>query len=426
MNKLYKKVPTDPFLVTATACLGVGGFVLTATIYTEAANIVPTTSFSLPQQASVPPVEPPQPRASAIIPTGDFSALTKPEILANALLETTNPAKRRQQVQLGRDDPFAPLFPDREQHVAPVRQPLPPPLQPSRSQVKTPAAPDVREAPQHASRIILKGVMEEEDGKYSAFVQFPEEPSPRSVREGQVVEVGAGQIRIARIENVDTSTPQIFIEENGIVVARNLSQQPIEQHSSDTSTVALSSSPNLQLQEPTSDTDAPSPSIVPVPSLPKIGKEDRAAIDRLPSPPPLSSVVSTDAARPPVERQPSILKQSNPSRQNGNAIAIERRFETPSISTPVSVQERKTQLQQHPPFLRSIAQSRTKISIHEQIPSLEAMLSQERNKRLSQRLLVRKLKLSCSIEQSVSSEVAKNQTNSNWQYWQKIAGFSRE
>jgi len=359
---------------------------------------------------------------------------TPSKLVAAKLVEPTSPAKRTPQVQKGRDDPFAPLF--SEEQTLPVEP------APAQLELQPPPTTKVRQVTQYAARIVLKGASEAEDGK-SALVQLPGEPSPRFVNEGEVVKVGRGEVRIARIEDVDSSSPRIILEENGVEVVRALGQRPTKRNSSESQTVASDSIPKLHLQDPTTETQSPdSTTIVPVPSLPPVSKNPTGG-DLLPSPPLLSD--ASDTVRQKENSQPAASKPVKLGRISKRAIVANRALQPlekttparqkramllnqlrqPRPSPPVSIQERQQHLQQHPPFLLPVSNS-TSFSARTRGGTLETSNKppQFQERRLMERQqLVRLLKQkNSSPRQPTPTPVPEERASKGWEQWQKIAG----
>lgn len=437
-----KKIAPDPLLAIATTCLGVAATTVTVGMYVGATS-TSTPPLAIPKPASV-PVEPPPPKLFATIPATNLAA-TAPAKLAAKLVEPTSPAQRTPQVQKGRPDPFAPLFSDEQQtrQIAPAPQSLPPPPAPVQSELQPPTA-EVRQVTQYASRIVLKGASEGEDGR-SALVQLPGEPSPRFVDEGEVVKVGRGEIRFARIEDVASSSPRIVLEENGVEVVRALGQRPTKRNPSESQTVALDTRPKLHLQEPVTEAESPDSAIVPVPSSPPVGKSRRGG-DRLPSPPPLSDANET------VQKENNQLPTSKPAKLGqqivNQAVVVARSLPPPGVATParqervkllgklrqphsrpVSIQERQQHLQQHPPFLLPVTSSRARAERLARLgdPQAGDKLPQLQERRLSERRqLVRRLRQSASLHQSKPTTTNGERASSSWESWQKIATFENQ
>jgi len=435
-----KKIAPDPLLAIATTCLGVAATTVTVGMYVGATS-TSTPPLAIPKPASV-PVEPPSPKLFATIPATNLAA-TAPAKLAAKLVEPTSPAKRTPQVQKGRPDPFAPLFSEEQtQPEEPVPQPLPPSPAPAQLELQPPPTTEIRQVTQYAARIVLKGASEAEDGK-SALVQLPGEPSPRFVNEGEVVKVGRGEVRFARIEDVDSSSPRIILEENGVEVVRALGQRPTKRNSSESQVVASNSVPKLHLQNPTTETRRPdSTTIVPVPSLPPVSKNPTGG-DRLPSPPPLSDANKT--IRQKENNQLPALKPSKLGQQMVKKTVVAARSLPPAgVVTParqervkllsklrqprprpVSIQERQQHLQQHPPFLLPVSNS-TSFSARTRGGTLETSNKppQFQERRLMERQqLVRLLKQkNSSPRQPTPTPVPEERASKGWEQWQKIAG----
>jgi hypothetical protein len=438
----YKKIAPDPLLAIATTCLGVAATTVTVGMYVGATS-TSTPTIAIPKTASVPPVEPPSPKLFATIPATNLAAAA-PAKLAAKLVEPTSPAQRTPQVQKGRDDPFAPLFSDEQQtrQVEPAPQPLPPRLAPPQSELQPPPAAKVRQVTQYASRIVLKGASEAEDGR-SALVQLPGEPSPRFVNEGEIVKVGQGEVRFARIEDVDSSSPRIILEENGVEVVRALGQRPTKRNVTESQNVALDTSPTLHLQEPVTEAESPDSTIVPVPSLPPVG-ESRRGSERLPSPPPLSD--NNDAVRQKKNNQSPASKPVKLGQQmEHKAVVAARSLPPAGVVTParqervkllgklrqprprpVSIQERQQHLQQHPPFLLPVSRHNTSFSARARVQTLETSNKspQFQERRLMERQqLVRLLKQkNSSLRQPTPTPVTEERADKGWEQWQKIAG----
>lgn len=437
-----KKITPDPLLAIATTCLGVAATTVTVGMYVGATS-TSTPPLTIPKTASVPPVEPPPPKLFATIPATHLAATAPAKQVAAKLVEPTSPAKRTPQVQKGRVDPFAPLYSDEQaQQVNPAPQPLPPKPAPPQLELPPPPAAEVRQAAQYASRIILKGASEAEDGR-SALVQLPGEPSPRFVDEGEIVKVGQGEVRFTRIEDVDSSSPRIVLEENGVEVVRALGQRPAKRNSSGSPTIALNSTPQLHLQEPLTEAENPDSAIVPVPSLPPVGKSNRG--DRLPSPPPPSD--ANETIRQKENNQLPALKPAKLGQQmEHKALVTHRSLQPAGVTTParqqrakllsklrqprpprpVSIQERQQHLQQHPPFLLPVSSHNKIFSARARVQTLETghKSPQFQERRLIERQqLVRLLKQkNSSPRQPTPVPGTEERASKGWEQWQKIAG----
>ncbi|PSB44116.1 hypothetical protein C7B80_21825 [Cyanosarcina cf. burmensis CCALA 770] len=424
-----KKITPDPLLAIATTCLGVAATTVTVGMYVGAIS-TSTPLLTIPKTASVPPVEPPPPKLFATIPATNLGATTPAKQVAAKLVEPTNPAQRTPQVQKGRVDPFAPLYSDEQTgQVNPAPQPLPPKPAPPQLELPPPPTAEVRQAAQYASRIILKGASEAEDGR-SALVQLPGEPSPRFVDEGEIVKVGQGEVRFARIEDVDSSSPRIVLEENGVEVVRALGQRPTKRNSSGSPPIALNSTPQLHLQEPLTEAESPDSAIVPVPSLAPVGKSHREG-NLLPSPPPLSD--TNEAIRQKENSQSPALKPAKLGQQmEHKALVAHRSLQPAGVTTParqqrakllsklrqprpprpVSIQERQRHLQQHPPFLLPVT-SHSTTRAQMQAEAGDKLPQFQDRRHLERRQLVRRLRQS-SLQQPTTTTIGE-QASSIWE-----------
>lgn len=189
------------------------------------------------QEPPAPTSQQPQPLGSQTFPQATVpanGAETKAGI-STGLIPSTNPDIRRQQVAKGtkgRNDPFAiiPVQPTFQPKSQPTKAPTKPSVAPSKSPIaakpmppmpSTAHLPPMSHLPELAKAVVVLGVIQI-DGIPQAIIKAPNEEFTRYVGTGQLI--ANGQVRVKRIDGLNSPAPVVVLEELGQEVYKQVGE----------------------------------------------------------------------------------------------------------------------------------------------------------------------------------------------------------
>jgi hypothetical protein len=179
------------------------------------------------------------PTAQAPAPSPSPNA-TKPKAQASSrssvsgLIPSTDPKQRRQKIEQGRKDPFAfvPVKPQQKIQPVPSQPQSPPtsngpqpnsssPVPPSVSSRRRPSQPALPPQPELAKAVAIAGIIDI-GGVTQIIVKAPGERTSRYVRPGDYL--ANGQVLVKRVENAQSPTPVVVLEELGQEVYKEVGE----------------------------------------------------------------------------------------------------------------------------------------------------------------------------------------------------------
>lgn len=202
------------------------------------------TSCSSSDQASDQSQQPPAEETPAPSPAPNTAEATKPQAQASTsrssvsgLIPSTDPKQRRQKIEQGRKDPFAfvPVNPQPKiQPVPPQPQSPPvsnvpqpqtsspvPPSVPSPSSRLKPSQPAPPPQPELAKAVAIAGIIDIGNVTH-IIVKAPGERTSRYVQPGDYL--ANGQVLVKRVENAQSPTPVVVLEELGQEVYKEVGE----------------------------------------------------------------------------------------------------------------------------------------------------------------------------------------------------------
>lgn len=178
-------------------------------------------------------------QAPAPSPAPNAAEATKPKAQASTsrssvsgLIPSTDPKQRRQKIEQGRKDPFAfvPVNPQQKMQPVPPQppsnapqpnpsSPVPPSVSsPSRPRPSQPALPP---QPELAKAVAIAGIIDI-GGVTQIIVKAPGERTSRYVQPGDYL--ANGQVLVKRVENPQSPTPVVVLEELGQEVYKEVGE----------------------------------------------------------------------------------------------------------------------------------------------------------------------------------------------------------
>lgn len=338
MHRLSTTAVAGMLALTIAGCGSGGDETSSTSVQPTAATQEASDSSSEPSQAQSQPIivaqKPDNAQKPDKKPDQTPSQKTPPIATPTAgLIQPTNPARRTQQVQKGRPDPFAELY-DSQPKVAAAPKPakLPaisatPVLKPAPLPPPMPVAPP---QPDLARGTTVLGVVEV-GNQFQAIVQVPNEATSRYVSEGQ--RLADGQVTVKRIEMYPGSEPVVVLEQFGQEVSRAVGQEPAQAN-----TGTMPGSPGK------------TSSAISVPSLPSSGAIPSAggqnglppsppAIENLTPNQPLTETPSPEELKNRLRTSPSPTDDSNAQSSSESVPAIQTKTYLPTVQPSAAFSE---------------------------------------------------------------------------------------